>query len=105
MPGRRVPPKLQFERPNNQMLQTVESQRVDRCPPSGGDSCDLATSPAKVMIPRLFSRIEQLGCQAGLGITSDLARSFAQRTVDASQGEIAENSRTACNHRNDMIQV
>jgi len=98
-------PKHGFEGTDDLMFHAVERERVNRRPACGGDPRHPAARPSEMKVPCLRARIEQPHQPAGPGITGQLPRPFAQRTMDAGQGKVCEHRGAARDLRHDVIHV
>ena len=72
------------------MLGAVERQGGDGRPADGGDADDFGVRPAEVMVPLLAARLEQGRGESCIRIQRGLPGAFAQRAMDAGEGEIGQ---------------
>ena len=105
MAGWRVPAELNLEGADNLVVRAVEPQCCDGGPPGGADADEFGVRPAEVMVSLLAARVEEGRGEARFRIEGGLSGAFAQRAMDAGEGEIGERAGTAGGGGNDVIHM
>ncbi len=86
-------------------VSAVELKRFSGRASDGGYSRDVDAIPAKMVTPKIASRIENSAVSSRGRIRHGQSRRLSQGACDTRQGEIVHFGRTTCGLRNDVINV